>query len=94
MGSVFGSAFGSLASGIALRAAVRLLVSIAEATGVSKISSIGVSLGDGILRFPLAHLTSAPGARLRPPLKQESCVHATQAASAIAKQHSRGSNTS
>jgi hypothetical protein len=53
MGSVFGSAFGSPASGIVLRAAVCLFVFVAEATGVSKISSIGVSLGDRILRFPL-----------------------------------------
>jgi len=92
MGSVFGSAFGMLASGIALRAAVRLLVFVAEATGVSKISSMGVSLGDGILRFPL-FTSPQPLARLTPPLKQESRVHATQTASAIANQHGRGSAT-
>jgi len=92
MGSVFGSAFGTLASGIALRVAVRLLVFVAEATGVSKISSMGVSLGAEFYVSLCSHRLS-PSRALHRPLKQESRVHATQTASAIANQHGRGSAT-
>jgi len=91
--SVVRRVFESLASGIALRAGVRLLVFVAGATGVSKISSMSVGLGSEILRFPLVALLQRL-ARIRPSHKNEFCAPAVQTTSAIAKQPSRRSASS
>ena len=48
-----------------------MLVFIAGATGVSKISSMSVGLGSEILRFPLVALLQRL-ARLRPPIRMSS----------------------
>jgi hypothetical protein len=94
MGSVFGSVFGSLAAGIALRAVVRLLAFVAEATGVSKISSMGVSLGAGFYVFPCLSrlcpwpLSSHPQARVLCPYRPNGLCH-REATRARGHQHRR-----